>query len=205
VDRKLLVGVTGGIGSGKTTVARLFERLGAGVVDTDAIAHALTSAGGAAMEPIVARFGRSYAQPDGSLDRAAMRALVFSDAQARRDLEAILHPLIRSAANSAVQQAHTPYVLLVVPLLVETGSYREMLDRVLVIDCDEATQVERVRRRSGLSEEQVRAIMATQASRTERLRAADDVIRNDADEAALDEPVHELHVRYLSLAGHGNG
>jgi dephospho-CoA kinase len=204
VDKKLLVGVTGGIGSGKTTAVKLFERLGAGVVDTDAIAHGLTRPGGAAMEPILARFGRGCAQPDGSLDRAAMRALVFSDAQAKRDLEAILHPLIRSASSSAVLQARTPYVLLVVPLLVETGGYRDMLDRVLVIDCDESLQVERVRRRSGLSEEQIRAIMATQASRGERLRAADDVVRNDADEAALGEQVRALHARYLSLAGHGN-
>lgn len=202
MDAKLVVGVTGGIGSGKTTAVKLFEALGASVVDTDAIAHALTQPGGAAIPAIRARFGAAYVQADGGLDRAAMRALAFSDAHARRDLEAILHPMIRAQSKAQVEAASGPYVLLVVPLLVESGSYRATVDRVLVIDCDEAQQVERVQRRSGLSEAQVRAIMASQATRAQRLQAADDVLRNDAGEGELAEQVRALHARYLSLAGH---
>lgn len=198
-----MIGVTGGIGSGKTTVAQLFERLGASVVDTDAMARALTSPGGAAMAAIRARFGEAYVLADGSLDRAAMRALVFADAGARRDLEAILHPLIRAASICAAREARGAYVLLVVPLLVETGSYDGLVDRVLVVDCDEAQQIERVRQRSGLPAEEVRAIMASQAGRGERLRAADDVIRNDGDRASLEEQVRHLHARYLAMARPG--
>jgi dephospho-CoA kinase len=203
VDRKLVVGVTGGIGCGKTTAVKLFEQLGASVVDTDAIAHALTQPGGAAMPVIRERFGPEYVQADGGLDRAGMRALVFADPQAKRDLEAILHPMIAAQSRLQVQQAAGPYVLLVVPLLVERGGYRDLLDRVLVVDCDASQQLERVRRRSGLTEEQTRAIMATQATRAERLRAADDVIHNDGSQTQLSEQVQALHGRYLSLAAHG--
>jgi dephospho-CoA kinase len=202
MDSKLVVGVTGGIGSGKTTAVNLFEKLGASVVDTDAIAHALTQPGGAAIPAISEHFGTAYVQPDGGLDRGAMRARVFSDPAARHELEGILHPMIRERSKAQVEAASGPYVLLVVPLLVEGGSYRSTVDRVLVIDCDEAQQVERVRRRSGLSEGQVRAIMATQATRAQRLQAADDVIHNDAGESELAERVRALHARYLSLAGH---
>jgi dephospho-CoA kinase len=202
MDSKLVVGVTGGIGSGKTTAVNLFEKLGASVVDTDAIAHALTQPGGAAIPAISEHFGTAYVQPDGGLDRGAMRSRVFSDPAARRELEGILHPMIRERSKAQVEAASGPYVLLVVPLLVEGGSYRSTVDRVLVIDCDEAQQVERVRRRSGLSEGQVRAIMATQATRAQRLQAADDVIHNDAGESELAERVRALHARYLSLAGH---
>jgi dephospho-CoA kinase len=202
MDSKLVVGVTGGIGSGKTTAVNLFEKLGASVVDTDAIAHALTQPGGAAIPAISEHFGTAYVQPDGGLDRGAMRARVFSDPAARRELEGILHPMIQERSKAQVEAASGPYVLLVVPLLVEGGSYRSTVDRVLVIDCDEAQQVERVRRRSGLSEGQVRAIMATQATRAQRLQAADDVIHNDAGESELAERVRALHARYLSLAGH---
>jgi dephospho-CoA kinase len=202
MDSKLVVGVTGGIGSGKTTAVNLFEKLGASVVDTDAIAHALTQPGGAAIPAISEHFGTAYVQPDGGLDRGAMRARVFSDPAARHELEGILHPMIRERSKAQVEAASGPYVLLVVPLLVEGGSYRSTVDRVLVIDCDEAQQVERVRRRSVLSEGQVRAIMATQATRAQRLQAADDVIHNDAGESELAERVRALHARYLSLAGH---
>jgi dephospho-CoA kinase len=201
VKSKLVVGVTGGIGSGKTTAVELFEKLGASVVDTDALAHALTRPGGAAMQAIRDRFGAAYVLPDGSLDRAAMRSHVFEDPAARKDLEAILHPMIGERARAAVAAATGPYVLLVVPLLVERGSYRGLVDRVLVIDAQETQQVERVRRRSGLSQAQVRAIMGTQVTRAERLAAADDVIRNDGSEADLAEQVAALHERYLSLSG----
>jgi dephospho-CoA kinase len=203
VDGKLVVGVTGGIGSGKTAAVRLFEGLGASVVDTDAIAHALTGPGGTAMPAIRERFGAGYIQANGSLDREAMRALVFSDPAAKHDLEAILHPMIGEGSKAEVAQAAGPYVLLVVPLLVERGRYQGKVDRVLVIDCDEAQQVERVKRRSGLTEPQIRAIMATQASRAQRLEAADDVIDNDGTEAQLADQVRALHARYLSLAGDG--
>jgi dephospho-CoA kinase len=199
---KPVIGVTGGIASGKSTVARLFEALGAAVVDTDAIAHELTRPGGEAIEPIRARFGPESITAEGALDRARMRALAFSDPQARRDLEAILHPRIRARAQTLVAQARAPYVLLLIPLLAESGGYPGLIDRVLVVDCDEASQIERARRRSGLAEGEVRAIMATQASRAQRLALADDVIDNSGPAPALDEQVRRLHERYLALAPH---
>lgn len=197
---KLVVGVTGGIGSGKTTVAKLFETLGAGLVDTDEIAHELTRAGQPAVEQIRKQFGQEYLDAEGAMHRARMRALVFSDAQARSKLEAILHPLIRAAAQARVNSSPAAYVLLIVPLLVETGGYRGQVQRVLVVDCDEELQVTRAMRRGGLSEQQARAIMASQASREQRLRAADDVITNNAGLAELAEQVRRLHMRYLAMA-----
>lgn len=200
---KLVVSVTGGIGSGKTTVAKLFETLGAGVVDTDEIAHELTEAGQPAVERIRAEFGEQYLSAEGALHRARMRALVFSDPEAKRKLEAILHPLIRAEAKARAERSTAPYVLLVVPLLVETGGYPGLAHRVLVVDCDEALQIQRTTRRSGLSEEQARAIVGTQATREQRLQAANDVITNNAGLAELAEQVRELHARYLALADAG--
>jgi len=197
---KLVVGVTGGIGSGKTTVAKLFETLGAGLVDTDEIAHELTRAGQPAVEQIRKQFGPEYLDEEGALNRARMRALVFSDPQARARLEAILHPLIRATAQVRVESSQAAYVLLIVPLLVETGSYRGQLRRVLVIDCDEELQVTRVMRRGGLSEQQARSILASQATREQRLAVADDVITNNAGLAELAEQVRALHARYLKIA-----
>ncbi len=197
---KLVVGVTGGIGSGKTTVAKLFETLGAGLVDTDEIAHELTQAGQPAVEQIRRQFGQEYLDAEGAMHRARMRALAFSDAQAKSRLEAILHPLIRSAAQARVESSAAAYVLLIVPLLVETQSYRGQVQRVLVVDCDEELQVTRVMRRGGLSEEQARAIIASQATREQRLREADDVITNNAGLAELAEQVRWLHTRYLAIA-----
>ena len=197
---KLVVGVTGGIGSGKTTVAKLFETLGAGLVDTDEIAHELTRAGQPAVEQIRKQFGPEYVDAEGALQRARMRALVFEDAQARAKLEAILHPLIRAAAEVRLDNSPGAYVLLVVPLLVETGSYRGQVQRVLVVDCDEELQITRVMRRGGLSEQQARAIVASQATREQRLRAADDIITNNAGLAELAEQVRRLHTRYLAMA-----
>ena len=195
------VGLTGGIGSGKSTVARLFAAQGAFIVDTDAIAHELTAAQGDAMPALVRAFGEALRQPDGSLDRVAMRRLCFSDPSQRERLEAILHPLIRSEALARCRGAErVPYVLLVVPLLIESGAYREQADRILVIDCDEARQIERVMARSALSEQEVRSIMATQASRVERLAAADDILSNDGSRDALQAGVLALHQRYLELA-----
>ncbi|MBP6070472.1 MAG: dephospho-CoA kinase [Candidatus Accumulibacter sp.] len=196
-----IVGLTGGIGSGKTTVADLFARRGAALVDTDAIAHELTGPQGAAMAAISAAFGAAVLRPDGGLDRAAMRAVVFSDSSAKARLEAILHPLIRQQSAARCKAATSaPYVLLVVPLLVETGSYRQRADRVLVVDCDESVQISRVMARSGLAADAVKAIMATQASRAERRAVADDVVLNEGGLEALLPQVEGLHLRYLDLA-----
>ena len=194
------VGLTGGIGCGKSTVADLFAVLGATIVDTDVIAHALTAPQGAAMPAIVAEFGPDFAQPDGALDRARMRTLVFSDATARARLEAILHPRIRAATEAAGKAATGAYVIYVVPLLIESGSWRERVTRVLAIDCSEDTQVARVMQRSGLSADEVRAIMATQVTRARRLAEADDVVDNDAGLEALQAQVQALHERYLALS-----
>jgi dephospho-CoA kinase len=194
------VGLTGGIGCGKSTVADLFAALGATIVDTDVIAHALTAPQGAAMPAIVAEFGPDFAQPDGALDRARMRTLVFSDATARARLEAILHPRIRAATEAAGQAATGAYVIYVVPLLIESGSWRERVTRVLAIDCSEDTQVARVMQRSHLTADEVRAIMATQVTRARRLAEADDVVDNDAGLDVLQKQVQALHERYLALS-----
>jgi dephospho-CoA kinase len=197
---KLVVGVTGGIGSGKTTVAHMFQALGAAVVDTDEIAHRLTAGPTPAVKSIVTRFGAEYRTAEGALDRNRMRALAFSDPSARRDLEAILHPLIRQDVAQSIAAANAPYMLLLIPLLVEKGGYPELTTRVLVVDCDEELQVARTMRRSGLSEAQVRAVMAAQATREQRLLEADDVIVNDGGLAELEPQVRALHQRYLALA-----
>ncbi len=195
-----VVGLTGGIGSGKSAAADCFAALGVGVVDTDAIAHELTAAGGAAMPALVAAFGADVAMADGALDRSRMRRLVFADPTARGRLEAILHPLIRTLSAERCRLAGSPYVILAVPLLVESGSYRERCDRIVAVDCPESLQISRVMARNGLSEAEVRAIMATQASRAERLAVADDVIANDGDLANLEMQVGELHREYLRLS-----
>ena len=197
----LIVGLTGGIASGKSTVADLLAARGAAVVDTDVIAHELTGVNGAAMSQVAAAFGPSVVRGDGALDRVAMRRLVFSDAQAKSRIEAILHPLIERESEARCRlAAAAPYVLLVVPLLVESGAYRQRVDRILVVDCDEATQLSRVIARSGLSPEEAQAIMATQASRAERLAVADDVLFNGGGRDDLNAQVLALHRRYLELA-----
>jgi dephospho-CoA kinase len=197
---QLTIGLTGGIGCGKSTVANMFAALGATVVDTDLIAHSMTVPGGPAMAAIGAEFGAAYVAADGALDRAAMRALVFSDPAAKRRLEAILHPLIRAAAAAEAAAATGAYVIHVVPLLVESGKWRGRVTRVLAIDCPEEVQIARVMARNGLQEAQVKAIMATQASRQERLAAADDVIRNDDGIGALAPQVEALHKNYLAIS-----
>jgi dephospho-CoA kinase len=198
-----VVGLTGGIGSGKSAAAQVFEALGATVIDTDAIAHALTRAGGAAIAPIRAAFGADYITAEGALARARMRELVFADAAKKSVLEAILHPLIRQRSGELVRAARSPYVILMVPLLVESSDYRRRCQRILVVDCPEELQVERAAARSGISAAQVRAIIATQASRAARLAAADDVINNSRDLAHLRREVEALHRRYLQLAAAG--
>ncbi len=197
------VGLTGGIGSGKSAAAQVFEELGITVIDTDAVAHALTGPGGAAIEPIRAAFGAAYLTPEGALERARMRELVFAKASKKRLLESILHPLIRARTSEIVQAARGPYVILMIPLLVESNDYRRRCQRILVVDCPEDLQVERVMARSGLAAGQVRAIMANQVTREARLAAADDVIDNSHDLAQLRRQVEALHVRYLQLAAAG--
>jgi dephospho-CoA kinase len=194
------VGLTGGIGSGKTTVAECFSAHGVPVIDTDVIARDLTMPGAAALEAIRTAFGEAVMLADGTLDRTVLRRRVFSDSAARRQLEAILHPRIRQAVEQGLARLTAPYVLIVIPLLVETGGYRDMLDRVLVIDCPEDVQIARVMARSGLKHDEVMAILAAQAGRAERLAAADDVIVNTASTEALRVEVARLHQRYMALA-----
>jgi dephospho-CoA kinase len=197
---RFVVGLTGGIGSGKSRAADAFAALGASVVDTDAIAHELTARGGAALAAIVEAFGREALDADGAMDRLRMRERVFRDAAARQRLEAILHPMIRIASQRRIAAASAPYVVHVVPLLVESPGYRERVQRVLVVDCPEELQIERVRSRSGLAAAEVRRIIATQMPRAQRLAAADDVLDNSGDPAALEAQVARLHRRYLELA-----
>lgn len=194
------VGLTGGIGSGKNAVAELFARREVAVIDSDEIAHGLTQAEGAAIEPIRAAFGSSVIGADGALDRTRMREIVFGNAHARKKLEAVLHPLIRAESARRGEEAAGPYAMFVVPLLVEAGADRSRYARVLVVDCTEAQQIERVMRRSRLSEREVRDILAAQATREQRLAQADDVIDNSGPPQSLERQVARLHEKYLSLA-----
>jgi len=200
VTRRFTVGLTGGIGSGKSTVARAFEARGIEVVDADALAHGLTAPGGAAIPALRAAFGAALIDASGALDRAAMRRLAFADPGARQRLEAILHPLIRAETDRLALGARSPYVILMIPLLVESGNPRARCDRVLVVDCPEEEQIRRVMARSGLPRADVEAIMATQVGRASRLAAADDVVDNSGEPAGLDARVEILHRRYLDLA-----
>lgn len=196
----IVIGLTGGIGSGKSVVAEMFARRGAMVVDTDAIAHELTAPGGAAIDAIRDAFGSDYIAPDGSLDRSRMRALVFRDPRSRRRLERILHPKIRAESAARIAAATGPYAVLVVPLLVESGFGRKRYQRVVVVDCAEPTQIDRVMHRSPMPEDEVRRILASQAPRQDRLDAADDVVDNNGTLAELEQQVDRLHQMYLALA-----
>ena len=193
------IGLTGGIGSGTTTVADMFAERGASIVDTDLIAHSLTAPGGPAMPAIIAEFGPDFADATGAMDRARMRQLVFADAGAKARLEAILHPRIRDGALAAGAAATGSYVIYAVPLLVESGTWRSRVQRVLVIDCREEVQISRVMARNNLPESQVLAIMAAQASRAQRLAAADDVIDNNDGIAALTPQIDRLHALYMKI------
>lgn len=198
--RAFCIGLTGGIGCGKSTVAHLFAELGATIIDTDAFSHALTQPGAAGFNAIIHRFGPSYLQADGTLDRGKLRALIFSDAAAKQALESILHPLIRAEVVAAIHACQAPYAVIVVPLLFETGNYLPLIQRSLVVDCAEASQIARTTARSGLSEAAVRAIMAQQLARTARLARADDIISNENGVDTLRARVAALHTQYLSLA-----
>jgi dephospho-CoA kinase len=196
------VGLTGGIGSGKSLVADMFARGGAAIVDTDLIAHALTRPGGAAIETIRERFGAQFIDAQGALDRARMRQHVFDNDDARRALEAILHPLIRRVAEAQAQAATAaPYVVMVVPLLVESGDWASRVDRVLVVDCPVDVQIARIVGSRGLTRSQAQAIVARQASREQRLAAADDIVFNSgATPSDIAHRIARLHARYRELA-----
>ncbi|MBL8377297.1 MAG: dephospho-CoA kinase [Burkholderiales bacterium] len=202
--RRYVVGLTGGIGSGKSTIGDEFARLGVTVVDADAIAHALTAPGGGAIAAIREAFGDAFVTAEGAMDRAAMRERVFRQPQDRSRLEAILHPMVRSESERQVSACASAYCMLMVPLLVEAAgrdpAWRDRFDRILVVDCREETQIERVRRRNGFDEAAVRRIMAAQASRAARLAHADDVIDNDGPREGLAAQVAALHASYLARA-----
>lgn len=195
-----IIGLTGGIGSGKTSVANLFQELGIEIIDTDRIAHQLTQAGGDAIHPIRLTFGDHFILSDGSLNRSVMRQSVFSDESARHKLEAILHPLIYQEVLRRLPLIQSSYGVLVVPLLLETKEYLELINRVLIVDCPESLQISRTMQRSQLEEQEVRQVMAVQRSRTERLLCADDVIINDSDSQHLQRQVQRLHQKYLAFA-----
>jgi len=200
MKKKLVVGLTGGIGSGKSAAADEFAKLGAAIVDSDAIAHELTGPNGLALPEIRRIFGEKAIGPDGAMDRKRMREHVFAHPQAKRQLEGLLHPLIRDESRRRIAAATAPYVVHVVPLLIESPDYRSRVDRVLVVDAPEEIRVARVRARSGLSADEVRAIMRTQAPSAERLAAADDVIENGGERDALRKQVAALHQKYLQFA-----
>ena len=196
-----LVGLTGGIGSGKSTVAALFAALGVRVIDTDLISHRLTQAGGDAVPALRDAFGASYIDGQGALDRNRMRALVFGDPSEKKRLESILHPLILAQVKQqASLPTDAPYTLVVVPLLFESGRYADWLHRVVTVDCTEAQQVSRAMLRGGLSEPAVCAIMAQQLSRSERLGLADEIIYNDGSLEDLKKRVFDMHQRLAALA-----
>lgn len=200
MSKPWILGLTGGIGSGKSAAAQHFIDLGVHLVDADHAARWVVEPGRPALASIVERFGEQVLQADGSLDRAALRARVFKDAEQRRWLEGLLHPLIFAEINQYLARAESPYAILVSPLLVESGQHH-MTQRVLVIDAPEQLQVERSLTRDGGTEEQIRAILKAQASREERLRHADDVLLNDRDLTWLRSEIERLHHFYLTLKG----
>jgi dephospho-CoA kinase len=199
MGRRLLIGLTGGIASGKSTVAQRFMDLGVPVIDADVAARAVVAPGKPGLEQVIHRFGPSVVAANGDLDRRALRELVFSDPDSRRDLEVILHPLIRADMDRSAAAAIGPYIVMAIPLLVEGGS-RDRVDRILVVDLDEAVQLQRVMARDRCSLEQAQAILSSQAARSARLAAADDVLSNSGTVTDLRQAVDGLHQQYLRLA-----
>jgi dephospho-CoA kinase len=198
------IGLTGGIGSGKSTVADFFSVFGIAIIDADAIAHALTASGGRAIGPIRRCLGEELIAPDGALDRAATRRRVFTDASVRKQLEAILHPLVHEDLESALDTEiaqNAPYVILAIPLFFETFAYRERTQRTLLVDCPVSTQFDRVSLRPGLTPDLVSSIIETQLSRAVRLQLADDVIWNGGSDSELRWKVAQFHQSYLRRAG----
>ena len=198
-ERPLVIGLTGGIGSGKSTVAGYFADLGITVVDADELAHALVAPGEPAFGAIVAAFGTASVSPDGTLDRAFLRRRIHTNSEDKQKLEHILHPAIRARMEQMLGDATSPYAIAVIPLLLETGQ-TDIVDRILVVDIPEALQHERVAGRDGLADNEIHDIMASQANRSTRLSSADDIISNDKDKDALRHRVNELHLQYLELA-----
>lgn len=198
----LRIGLTGGIGSGKSTVANLFAARGVPVIDTDAIAHELVEPGQPALAEIAARFGADLLDDAGRLDRARLRERVFADSRQRKQLEAILHPRIRAEMERRLARSDAPYALLVIPLLFEAG-WQDLVDRVLVVDVPPEVQRARVAARDRVATAQIDAILAAQATRDQRCAGADDIIDNSSDNASLEACVDELHRRYLGLAAAG--
>ncbi len=195
----LTIALTGGIGSGKTTVSDRFAELGAGVIDTDLLSRELTAPPSPVLDRIAEVFGAKILDADGALERARLRQLVFQDHEARARLEAILHPAIKNLMLQRLAVLQTPYAILVIPLLFETGQ-QDLADRVLVVDVPEQVQIERVKRRNGLDEDEIRRILSSQVSRRERTAGADDRIDNSGDPAALEAQIQRLHARYLVMA-----
>ena len=199
MGRRLRIGLTGGIASGKSTVAQRFTDLGVPVIDADVAARAVVASGTPGLARVIERFGPGVLTENGELDRRALRDLIFSNPGARRDLESILHPLIRADMERSADQAVGPYIVMAIPLLIEGGP-SDRVDRILVVDVDEAVQLRRVMERDGCTAEQARAILASQASRSARLAAADDVLQNAGTVTDLRQAVDRLHERYLRLA-----
>jgi dephospho-CoA kinase len=198
MPRRLRIGLTGGIASGKSTVAQRFTDLGIPVIDADVAARAVVEPGSVGLAQVVERFGSGILDANGALDRRALRDLIFNDSSARRDLEAILHPLIRAAMERSAEAAAGPYIVMAIPLLIE-GGVDDRVDRVLVVDVDEPVQLQRLMSRDGSSLEQARAILASQASRSARLAAADDVLLNSGTVTEVRQAVDRLHEKYLRL------
>jgi dephospho-CoA kinase len=197
----LRVGLTGGIGSGKSTVAQLFAARGVPVIDTDEIARDVVRPGEPAYTEVIQQFGQAVLEKNGALDRAKMRERVFNDPAERKRLEAILHPRIRAETVKRLAGIDAPYAVVVVPLLIETG-FGKLIDRILVVDCEESLQLHRVMARNNMNEAEIRRILAAQVSRQERRARAHDIIDNNADPARLDEQVAKLHTQYLAFSKH---
>lgn len=196
----LVVGLTGGIGCGKSSACKIFTALGVDVIDTDQISHELTQHNGAAIPVIRSQFGEEYIAADGALDRTRMRRLVFTDTDCRVKLEALLHPLILEITTKRILHCNSPYVIIAVPLLLETNDYDHLINRILVIDCDEQLQIMRTMTRSHLSVEEIKAIMASQLNRNQRLEKADDIIVNNGDIHCLREQVLRMHRNYIDMS-----
>jgi dephospho-CoA kinase len=194
-----VVALTGGIGSGKSTAANIFAEMGVPITDVDEISHQLTAANLPIVKDIEANFGKNYITPEGALNRAAMRDLVFNDAAARVKLNAILHPVIYDEAVKQLQSHHdAPYQILAIPLLFESPRYAPHVNRILLIDCDEKTQIKRVKKRSQLSTSEIKKIISSQTPRKKQLLLAHDVIENNENVENLREKILEIHQKYLN-------
>ncbi len=200
MTQQLRIGLTGGIASGKSTVTQRFTELGVAVIDADVASRHVVERGKPGLAQVVQRFGAAVLDAEGHLDRRALRTLIFNDSKLRHALDAILHPLIRAEMERAAADAQGPYAVMAIPLLVEGGNARQRVNRLLVVDADEALQIQRLQARDGSSEEQARAILASQASRVARLAEADDVLLNSGTVADLRRAVDRLHEQYLQLA-----